>query len=200
MADNDTSKGKIIVISAPSGTGKSTVIKHLMQNNTLRLKFSISATCRPPRGVERNAEDYYFMSREEFMHLVSEGKFVEWEEVYPGCCYGTLRTEIERVITNGDNLIMDIDVKGALNIKKEFGQEALSIFLMPPSIQTLEQRLRNRGTDTAEVIDKRLQKAEYEMSFATQFDSVAVNDRLDDTIRQLDSLISEFVAYRQSNN
>ncbi len=185
-------KGKIIIISAPSGTGKSTVIKRLMEKPELRLKFSVSATSRKPRNGEINGKDYYFVSAHEFESMVKENKFLEWEEVYAGTCYGTLLSEVERITSSGDNMILDIDVKGAINVKKRFGKEALSIFLMPPSLEILAARLRNRGTDSDEVIEKRLGKAETEMSYAAEFDKDIVNDNLDETCSKVERLIMEF--------
>lgn len=182
-------KGKIIVLSAPSGTGKSTIIQRLLQHPGLKLGFSISATSRSPRGTERNGVEYYFMSRQEFDDRVARDEFVEWEEVYAGTCYGTLRSEVERVTGQGRNLIMDIDVKGALNVKRCFGDRAVSIFILPPSLEELERRLRGRATDTEETIAKRLAKAEYELSFAPQFDCRVVNDDLDHASDQVRAII-----------
>lgn len=182
-------KGKIIILSAPSGTGKSTIIGRLMKNPDLKLGFSVSATSRAPRGNEINGREYYFLSPEEFHAKAERGEFVEWEEVYAGTCYGTLISEVERVINSGRNLIMDIDVKGALNVKKRFGSEALSLFILPPSLEELERRLRSRSTDSEESIRKRLEKAEYEMSFAPQFDANIINDELDHATEEVESAI-----------
>ena len=187
-------KGKIIILSAPSGTGKSTIINRLMKDEALRLGFSVSATSRAPRGEEQHGREYYFLTPEEFRQKVDAGEFVEWEEVYQGTCYGTLASEVERVTSSGNNLIMDIDVKGALNVKKRFGDEALSIFILPPSIEELERRLRDRSTDTEESIRKRLDKAEFEMGFAKDFDSRVVNDNLDQATEEVRSLIKNFGA------
>ncbi|MDE6577374.1 MAG: guanylate kinase, partial [Muribaculaceae bacterium] len=143
-------KGKIIILSAPSGTGKSTIISRLMENEALRLGFSVSATSRAPRGQEIDGKDYFFLSPEEFRRKVENVEFLELEEVYKVTCYGTLESEVERVTGQGNNLIMDVDVKGALNIKKRFGNHALAIFVMPPSLSVLEARLRGRATDTPE--------------------------------------------------
>ena len=186
-------KGKIIVLSAPSGSGKSTIIKALMKNRELKLDFSISATSRLPRGEEQHGKDYFFMSEEEFKGKVTEGYFVEWEEVYPGVCYGTLVSEVERITGSGNNLIMDVDVKGALNIKDRFSDDTLTIFIMPPGLQELENRLRNRGTESVDTITKRLQKAEYEMSFAPKFDKTVVNDNLETAVEEVENLIKGFI-------
>lgn len=185
-------KGKIIILSAPSGTGKSTIISRLIKDEGLRLGFSVSATSRKPRGQEQDGKDYFFLSEEEFQRRVDNNEFVEWEEVYAGTRYGTLESEVERVTSTGHNLIMDVDVKGALNIKKRFGDEAISIFVMPPSMAVLEQRLRDRGTDSEETIAKRLAKAEYEMSFSEKFDTVVVNDSLDEAVSEVDEKIRRF--------
>ncbi len=185
-------KGKIIILSAPSGTGKSTIINRLIKDDGLRLGFSISATSRAPRGAEIDGKDYFFLTDEEFQRRVEAGDFVEWEEVYAGTRYGTLESEVERVTGSGHNLIMDVDVKGALSIKKRFGEEALSIFVMPPDIATLEQRLCARATDSPETIARRLAKAEYEMGFAERFDTVVVNDELEKAVKDVDSHIRIF--------
>lgn len=187
-------KGKIIILSAPSGSGKSTIISHLMTKPELRLDFSISATSRKPRGQEQHGKEYFFMTEEEFKRNVEKGNFVEWEEVYAGVCYGTLLSEVERVTGSGNNLIMDVDVKGALNIKKRFGTEAITIFIMPPDKATLEKRLRNRGTDSEETIEKRLHKSEYEMSFAAEFDNVVVNDDLTEAVDKVTKIIEGFIS------
>lgn len=188
-----TTQGKIIILSAPSGAGKSTIIKHLMQNPQLRLGFSISCTSRAPRGAERDGVDYYFVTPEEFRRRVDAGLFVEWEEVYAGTCYGTLRGEVERVTASGHNLIMDVDVKGGINLKKCLGDDAVSIFIMPPSPEVLEQRLRGRATDSEEAIAGRLAKAGYEMTFAPQFDFTVVNDDLARATSEVEQIITEFI-------
>jgi guanylate kinase len=185
-------KGKIIILSAPSGTGKSTIIAELMKNPDLHLEFSISATSRAPRGQEQNGKEYYFLTPDEFKRRVDAGEFVEWEEVYAGTMYGTLHSEVNRVIDAGNNLIMDIDVKGALNVKRVFGDKAISIFITPPSLETLESRLRGRNTDTEESVQKRLKKAEYELSFADQFDRQVVNDQLENAVGEVTRIINDF--------
>lgn len=183
-------KGKIFVLSAPSGTGKSSIISKIIDRPELRLQFSISATSRAPRGTEKNGVEYYFLSSEEFKTRADRGEFVEWEEVYPGTCYGTLVSEIERICNAGNNVIMDIDVKGALNVKKRFGEEALTIFILPPSKEELERRLRGRATDTEETILKRLSKADFELGFAPEFDRRVVNDTLEHAAEEVASLIA----------
>lgn len=187
-------KGKIIILSAPSGTGKSTIISRLMDYQDLKLGFSISATSRAPRGEEKDGREYYFLTSEEFHKRVENGEFVEWEEVYASTCYGTLVSEVERVTGSGRNLIMDIDVKGALNVKKRYGKDALSIFILPPSVEELERRLRARSTDSEESIARRLDKAEYEMGFSDKFDRRVVNDSLDSCCSEVKKLIEEFIA------
>lgn len=187
-------KGKIIILSAPSGTGKSTIISRLMDYQDLKLGFSISATSRAPRGEEKDGREYYFLTSEEFHKRVENGEFVEWEEVYAGTCYGTLVSEVDRVTGSGRNLIMDIDVKGALNVKKRYGKDALSIFILPPSVEELERRLRARSTDSEESIARRLDKAEYEMGFSDKFDRRVVNDSLDSCCSEVKKLIEEFIA------
>ncbi len=183
------SKGKIFVLSAPSGTGKSSIVSKIISRPELRLRFSISATSRKPRGTEKHGVEYYFLTPEEFKEKVDGGEFVEWEEVYPGTCYGTLVSEVERIIDSGNNVIMDIDVKGALNIKKRFGDGALTIFILPPSKEELESRLRGRGTDSEETISKRLEKADFELSFAPRFDRQVVNDTLERAAGEVAQLI-----------
>lgn len=183
--------GKIIIMSAPSGCGKSTVIRALLERTGLRLGFSISATSRQPRGEERNGVEYYFLTPEEFAAKAERGEFAEWEEVYPGCCYGTLLSEIERVTkTEGKNMIMDIDVKGGVNLKNKFGERAVSIFLLPPSREELERRLRSRATDSEEQIEKRLAKADFELGFAPKFDFEVVNDNLEKAVEEVAAIIT----------
>lgn len=187
------SKGKIIILSAPSGTGKSTIIKRLMEDSKLNLEFSISATSRSPRGEEVNGREYYFLTPDEFEKRIKDGEFVEWEEVYAGTKYGTLRQEVDRILDSGRNLIMDIDVKGAINVKKYFGDKALSLFILPPSLSILEHRLRGRNTDSEESLIKRIKKAEFEMSFVDSFDTSVVNDDLEKAVSSVADAIRSFI-------
>lgn len=187
-------KGRLIVISAPSGCGKSTIINHILDSGTFDLGFSVSATNRPPRPGEEDGVHYRFMSTDEFIDAVAEGRFVEWEEVYPGRYYGTLRSEIDRQIDAGKNIVLDIDVKGALNVKKIYGDACRTIFIEPPSIDELRRRLEQRGTDSAETINTRVDRAGYELSFAPQFDCRVVNDNLDKAVEQTTGFISDFIS------
>ena len=170
--------GKLIIFSAPSGSGKSTIINYLLEQG-LNLKFSISATSRAPRGEEKNGVEYYFLSPEDFRKRIAAGEFLEYEEVYTDKFYGTLKSEVERIFKEGNNVIFDVDVVGGCNIKKYYGNRALSVFIQPPSVEELRRRLVGRNTDSPEVIESRLAKAEYELGFANQFDVVIVNDDLD---------------------
>lgn len=207
--------GKAILFSAPSGCGKTTIIKELMNvdrmdvdtligsrknvstyqhiNISTLLSFSISATSRAPRGEEQNGKDYYFLSREEFMSRVAKDEFLEWEEVYSGTCYGTLKSEIERIWQAGKVIVFDVDVNGGRNIKKYFGKDALSIFVMPPSVEVLEQRLRSRGTDSEEAIVKRLARSAEELKQAPQFDVTIVNDDLQRAVEETRQVIERFI-------
>ena len=186
-------KGKIRVISAPSGCGKSTIINSILGSGEIQLRFSVSATNRAPRPGEEDGVQYHFFTTEEFRDAIASDAFVEWEQVYPGRYYGTLRRELSDAATRGENTILDIDVKGALKVKQQFGDDALLIFIMPPSVEALRQRLIKRGTDSAEVIAERIGKAEYEMSFAPQFDRVIVNDDLPVAVAATESAISDFI-------
>lgn len=170
--------GKLIIFSAPSGSGKSTIINYLLTQN-LNLHFSISATSRAPRGTEQNGIEYYFLTPEEFRNRIAAGDFLEYEEVYTDKFYGTLKSEVERILNKGDNVVFDVDVVGGCNIKKYYGERALSVFIQPPSVEELRKRLEGRGTDALEVIDSRIAKAEFELSFASKFDVVIINDDLD---------------------
>jgi len=170
--------GKIIVFSAPSGSGKSTLIQFLM-NHVENLHFSVSATSRNPRGEEQNGKDYFFLSPDAFRQKIQENAFLEYEEVYHDKFYGTLKSEVERQLQVGENVVLDIDVKGAINVKKIYGNRALLIFVQPPSIEILRERLEHRATDAEEVINDRIHKARFELSFANQFDHIIINDTLE---------------------
>lgn len=187
-------QGKLIIFSAPSGSGKSTIINKLMSEYGLRGRFSISATSRKPRGSEQDGVEYYFLSEEDFRRRISEGDFLEYEEVYPGCFYGTLRSEVDRTLARGENVILDIDVQGGLNVKKIYGDRALTLFIQPPSIERLRERLERRGTDAPEVIERRLAKAETELSFAPKYDAVVVNDDLEEACRDAARVIEDFLS------
>ena len=185
--------GKLVIFSAPSGSGKTTIVRELLQRFP-RLEFSVSATSRAPRGKERNGVDYFFLSPEEFRQAVQEDKFVEWEEVYSGTCYGTLRSEMERIWQKGNVIVFDVDVIGGLNLKRIFGDRACAIFIMPPSIETLRERLVKRGTDSPETIECRVAKAEFELTKAPEFDHVVVNDDLAQAIEEATRILSDFLA------
>lgn len=186
-------KGKLIIISAPSGCGKSTIINEIIKNHDLKLEFSISATTREPRRGEKNGVNYYFMSVDEFKNAIANDELIEYEEVYPGRYYGTPRSEIDRIRNKGRNVILDIDVMGGINVKRKFGDDALSIFIQPPSIDTLRQRLNSRGTDSPEAIDQRVEKAGFEIAQSDKFDKIVVNDRLDVAVRETEDLIKSFI-------
>lgn len=184
--------GKLIIFSAPSGSGKTTIVKRMLELFP-QLEFSISATSRAPRGVERNGVDYHFLTPEEFSKAVEADEFVEWEEVYKGTCYGTLKSELERIWSKGNVIVFDVDVMGGLNLKRIFGDRACSIFVMPPSIEELRRRLEGRGTDTAEVIEKRVAKAEFELDKAGGFDCRVVNDDLETAVAETADIIRKFI-------
>ena len=184
--------GKLIIFSAPSGSGKTTIVKRLLSTFP-QFEFSISATSRQPRGEERNGVDYFFLTQEEFRQKVAENAFVEWEEVYNGTCYGTLRSEMERIWAKGNVIIFDVDVMGGINLKRIFGERACSIFIKAPSVEALRERLIGRGTDSAETIEKRVAKAEFELSKASEFDFVVVNDILDNAVAETEQIITDFL-------
>ena len=186
-------EGKLIIFSAPSGSGKTTIVKRLLSVFP-QFEFSISATSRKPRGTERDGVDYIFLTQEEFARRVEAGDFVEWEEVYGGTCYGTLRSEMERIWAKGNVIVFDVDVMGGINLKRIFGENACSIFIMPPSVEELRRRLEGRGTDSAETIDKRVAKAEFEISKSGSFDHIVVNDDLDTAVAETESIIGKFLA------
>lgn len=184
--------GKLVIISAPSGAGKSTIISHLLKRG-VKLDFSISATTRKPRGKEQHGKEYYFLTNEEFDENIANDMFVEWEEVYTNQRYGTLKTELERIWEKGYHVLFDVDVKGGINLKRKFGDDALSIFIMPPSIKELERRLIGRGTDSIDKIMMRVKKAKSEIDMADEFDYVVINDKLDKAVDEVYCLVSEFL-------
>ncbi|MBQ9636761.1 MAG: guanylate kinase [Prevotella sp.] len=190
-------KGKMIIVSAPSGSGKSTIVSWLMQEHPeLQLAFSISCTSRPPRGTEQNGVEYFFLTPEEFRQKIEQDEFLEYEEVYHDRFYGTLKEQVERQREAGQNVVFDVDVKGGINIKQHYGDEALALFIQPPSVEELRRRLVGRGTDTVEAIEERLAKAEYEMTFAPQFDRVLVNDDLEVAEAEAYDVVRSFLADR----
>lgn len=184
--------GKLVIFSAPSGAGKTTIVHHLLKVIP-ELEFSVSATSRPLRGDEHHGSDYYFLSVEEFKQRAADHEFVEWEEVYPGQMYGTLYAEVERIWRKGHHVIFDVDVKGGINLAKKFGEKALSIFVMPPSVEALEKRLRFRATEPEEKIKMRLAKAKSELDDAVHFDTVLINDDLEEALIRAEEIVRTFL-------
>lgn len=184
---------KVLVFSAPSGSGKSTIVNHILSIYQDSMEFSVSATSREPRGEEQNGREYYFLTTEEFKKMVEEDKFVEFEEVYEGRFYGTLKSECERIWNAGHVIIFDVDVKGGVNLKKYFGDAALSVFIKAPSVEVLRERLVNRGTDPPEAIEERIAKAEDEMAYAPQFDYILVNDDLKTAYAESEKVVEDFL-------
>ena len=184
--------GKLIIFSAPSGSGKSTIINYLLTQN-LNLSFSISATSRPPRGTEQNGVEYFFLSPEEFKQRIANNEFLEYEEVYENRFYGTLKAQVEKQLAAGQNVIFDVDVVGGCNIKKFYGDRALSVFIQPPSIEELRKRLNGRGTDSPEVIESRVAKAQFELGFRDKFDTIIINDDLEKAKADALKVISDFI-------
>ena len=194
MKNGSSMKGKLIIFSAPSGTGKSTIINWLMQEHSeLKMAFSISCTSRAPRGTERNGVEYFFLTPDEFRSRIEAGEFLEYEEVYTDRYYGTLKSQVERQCDAGQNVVFDVDVKGGCNIKQHYGDKALSIFIMPPSVDELRRRLESRATDAPEVIEQRIARAEFEIGFADKFDKVVVNDDLDKAKKEVLGIIKQFL-------
>jgi len=187
-----TKEGKLIIFSAPSGAGKTTIVQHLLKKIP-ELEFSISATTRKPRGDEEDGKDYYFISKQEFLHRIAKKQFVEFEEVYSGTFYGTLRTEIERIWNHGKTVIFDIDVEGGLHLKRKYEELALAIFVQPPSLEVLKQRLGDRGTDNTEKLKERFEKAEKELNYAPQFDIILKNHDLQTACEQAEELVRNFL-------
>jgi len=184
--------GKVIIFSAPSGSGKTTIVRHLLKQN-YSFGFSISATSRSPRATEENGKDYYFLSTEDFKKKIDNDEFLEWQEVYSGTFYGTLKSEVERIRNEGENVLLDIDVLGGINVKKIYGNESLSVFIKAPSLEELKTRLKLRSTDSDEVIGKRIDKAEYELSFAPKFDIILINDKLEDAFIESEKIVEKFL-------
>ena len=184
---------KVLIFSAPSGSGKSTVVNHILGGHK-GIEFSVSATSRPPRGEEKDGVEYFFYSADIFRLLVRDDKFVEYVEVYPDRFYGTLKAEVNRIWARGNVIIFDVDVKGGVNLKKYFGDQALSVFIQAPSVEVLRQRLVGRGTDSAEDIEKRVAKAAEEMTYAPQFDKVLINDDLATALKEADAMVDAFLA------
>lgn len=188
-----TKEGKLIIFSAPSGAGKTTIVHHLLSKMD-ELEFSISATTRPARGDEKDGSDYYFISKEDFLHRIAKKQFVEFEEVYSGTFYGTLRTEIERIWSKGKTVIFDIDVEGGLHLKRKYEDQALAIFVQPPSLEVLIERLTGRGTDSAEKLKERFAKAEKELNYAPKFDVILKNYELDTACKDAEKLVKDFLS------
>jgi guanylate kinase len=188
-------KGRLVIFSAPSGSGKSTIVNWLMKEHPeLQLYFSVSCTSRPPRGTEQDGVEYFFVTPETFRQKIAAEEFLEYEEVYENRFYGTQKAQVERQREAGQNVVFDVDVKGGVNIKKYYGDEALSIFIQPPSVEELRRRLEGRGTDTPEAINDRVSKAAYELTFAPQFDHIVVNDDLDQAKAETFRLVGEFLS------
>lgn len=185
--------GKLIIISAPSGCGKSTIIHDITERGNVAMTFSVSATNRKPREGEIDGVHYHFLSTSDFNDRIAAGDFLEYEEVYPGRFYGTLKSEINRSLEAGKNIVLDIDVKGGINIKRIYGEKAISIFIQPPSVEALRSRLENRGTESEDVINERISRAEFELSFAPQFDVIVVNDDLSAAVDRTEQIIVDFI-------
>ncbi len=186
-------QGKLVIFSAPSGSGKTTLVNHLLSKN-LNLEFSVSATSRQPRLNEVHGKDYYFISKEEFLKKINNNEFLEWEEVYGGTLYGTLKSEVERIRSNGKHVIFDVDVVGGINIKNFYGKDALAVFVKPPSLKELRSRLENRSTESQEKIKMRMDKAEKELQFENQFDAVILNKKLKEAMKIAETIVSDFLA------
>ena len=186
-------EGKLIIFSAPSGAGKTTIVKRLLAQHPDKISFSISASTREARVGEVNGKDYYFISKEEFLHRIAKKEFIEFEEVYSGTFYGTLRTEIDRIWGLGKHVIFDIDVEGGLHLKRKFGARALAVFVQPPSLDALAQRLRGRGTDSEEKLKERIEKAEKELGYADRFDIILQNDELEKACAEAEQLLLDFL-------
>ncbi|MCD6201619.1 MAG: guanylate kinase [Bacteroidales bacterium] len=183
---------KILIFSSPSGAGKTTIVRHLLRTFP-NLAFSVSATTRPRRDHEEDGKDYYFLSVDEFRNKIEEDAFVEWEEVYKGTYYGTLKSEVQRLLNRGYHVVFDVDVKGALSIKKLYGKQALAVFVMPPSVEELKKRLHHRSTDPEESIRERVNKARQEMKFSDKFDVILINDKLEESLPKAEEIVKRFI-------
>ena len=186
-------QGKLIIFSAPSGAGKTTIVQHLLKTFPDKIAFSVSATTRPPRGDEKNEKDYNFISKEEFLHKVAKHQFAEFEEVYSGTFYGTLKSEIERIWQSGKTVIFDLDVEGGLRLKEKYGEDALAIFVQPPSLEVLIERLTGRGTETVEKVQERIEKAAKELTYAPKFDVILQNTYLNTACKNAEDLLLKFI-------
>ncbi len=196
MSSNKQTQGKLIIFSAPSGAGKTTIVHHLLKKFSDKLSFSISVTTRPSRKNEENLKDYYFISKEHFLHKVAKHEFVEFEEVYTGTFYGTLFSEIQRIWDEGKHVIFDLDVEGGLRLKKKYGENALAIFVQPPSLEILIERLTNRGTDNPEKLKERIVKAEKELLYAPKFDVILNNFELETACKEAEKLVGDFLNHK----
>jgi len=185
--------GKLLIFSAPSGAGKTTIVRRLLEKHSYKIAFSISASTRKPRGEEKDGKDYYFISKEDFLHKVAKHEFIEFEEVYAGTFYGTLRSEVERIWEQGKHVIFDIDVVGGLRLKSKFPDEALAIFVKPPSLEVLKERLTGRGTDSEDKLKERFAKAELELSYADKFDVILQNNDLETACAEAEKLVLDFI-------
>lgn len=190
---------KVLIFSAPSGSGKTTLVRHLLAFDELKLEFSVSACSRAPRGEEMHGKDYYFLSVEDFKQKIENDDFLEWEEVYKDNFYGSLKSEVSRIADKGNNAVFDVDVIGGLNIKKFYGNSALSVFIMPPSVEELEKRLKNRSTDDESAIKTRIEKAKFEMQFAQEFDVIIINDKLEKAKSEVEKIVRDFFGERSNN-
>lgn len=192
MSKQHDSRGKLIVLTAPSGSGKTTIARRLLKERN-DLHFSVSATTRSRRNDEVDGKDYHFLSDEEFDRLIDDGKFIEWESFYDGTRYGTLHSEVDKQIDSGYFILLDIDVKGAWNVKQHYGSDCLGIFIRPPSLDALRERLKTRGTETDDTLQMRLDRAQMELTYAEKFDEVVINEELDEAYRQINSIVSRFI-------
>jgi guanylate kinase len=186
-------QGKLIIFSAPSGAGKTTIVKHLVKTGKFNLEFSVSACSRNQRPGEEHGKDYYFLTKEDFQDKITNGDFLEWQEVYKDNYYGTLRSEVDRIWGKGKNIIFDVDVEGGLNLKKEFGDDAFAVFVMPPSINHLEERLKTRSTESPEAIARRIAKAEQELGTAGKFDVILKNEHLEEALLEAERIVEEYL-------